>query len=144
MYLSVKRIYDTGDHTRLEFTDEDKDDKPVIGFINYGDDPDRPRTGRIHDAVLDEEYRGKGVIEQMVPSILCDLKCRGAEAVTITTVSPKLGARSGFEMKLDRGLGKFKNMERDLADLQCACKLSVKKLLPEKVPEKAPIQFERT
>lgn len=142
MDISVKRMYDTGENTRLEFFDNDKDHKN-IGFINYGRDPDivRRYVGRIKDALLQEKYRGKGIIKELMPAILCDLQCRGAEEVTLTATSTKIWKPYGFEAVSEDVPGKYVNMKRPLKETKCKCKCSVENLLTKK---SGPISYDET
>jgi hypothetical protein len=137
--IIIMRKYDTGDSTQIRFYDSPTgllQDAKQIGFINYGVDSSfnedftgREYKGMIWDTLLSEGYTGKGLIEQIMPSVFCDIKCRGADSIRANTPNPKIWDRFGFEKK--GMMGDFFIMKKDISNLKCDCKCSVRRFEPE-------------
>lgn len=136
MKLSVYKAYDTPASAKIQFYDEKE--KKIVGHITYNI-WEKEDIGHIASTYLDEEHRKKGIIEQILPKVFCDMKCKlpTINKIHLHASQPKIWERFGFK---ETGSG---NMIRDYRGNDCSCRCEVNKLIDDEVDENMPIQSEK-
>lgn len=132
LYLAVARRWEDESSAIVKIYD----DKVEIGKINYEVDGD---VGRVIDTIIyEKKYRGRGIIAQLIEGILCDMKCKGAKKVEVSTPEKRIWSRFGFK-ETGPSMGQI-GMERSLKDLECDCMSRVVSLIEKLGPIKEELQ----
>jgi len=137
--LSAYKSYDSNISSKIQFYD-DKNEK-IIGHIIYNI-WEKEDTGHIASAFLDEEYRGIGIINQILPKVFCDMKCKlpTIKKIHLHASSPKIWTRFGFHETGETGEG---NMIKEFPDIVCECRCEIDKLIEDDIKPHEPIQSEK-
>lgn len=114
----IRRAYDSPTGTQLRIFDEDDE---FIGYANFG--MEKPMIGKIHNIKIHPELQKHGLLTAFLPSILNDLRCRGAEKVVLSAHGEKrqIWAKIGFEESWHEET--FSDMEKDISALSPDCPL---------------------
>jgi len=134
--LSAYKSYDTNTSAKIQFYDDKN--KKIIGHIIYNV-WEKEDTGHIASAFLDEEYRGIGIINQILPKVFCDMKCKlpTIKKIHLHASSPKIWIKFGFH---ETGEG---NMIKEFPDIACECRCEIDKIIEDNVKTHEPIQLEK-
>ena len=146
MNITVYKRYDTPASAGIRFFDEDTGKE--IGYAIYGVEKHwvshkgkevQEPQGRIYDMVLDKPYRRKGILTQILPGILCDLKCKGVKkTVALFDASDGAWSKFGFKKKPNS-----KDLYLDINRIKCECMSKAVRLVEDEYDETKPIKGEK-
>lgn len=136
MNIKLARIQLPENKVHLSFLDDDN--RNTVGYCEYDVSGNK---GHISYTRIFGDYRNKKIMENTIGDILCDMKCMGANKVTLDPMNSEarnIWEKLGFKKTIDD-----QTMYTDISDknCNCTCKISEFKneikldsLLPFKYP----------